>query len=799
MRARDRSGSPVRRALLSVTTAGALLLAPLAPPTAAAGANTLAGQRNPRLQASCPSGFTYGEHTFAAMRIEGCSRDAATGDRPDQRAFRGELELNGLLVSAQGNDEYKAWTDTTLQRDGISYDLTTVAHLKRSATTRLYLDANVAGQQVRFRIYSGSLHLQAASGPYVHQGVSQPGGTMDIPVNGAAALLGLQLRSSIEDAELDADGMSFPLVLSLGEAAPELLRQETGEAQIRLVDGVGMRLTGLQFRIQRIELPGIGGMRDLRIEYSQSRDRWGGDVKIAMGELFGGQDFAFELEVDAQTGVPRYIRLAVDDMNFPIGQSGIFLQGARAEFGFDPLLVGAGLIATAGPQIAGAALIEVGGDLRLVFEPTFQLDAVGTARVLPTGPSSQLGTGRIEFFYDAEGYVRIAHRQRYQALLLGVGPSAQIDGEGSYATDRNLFNVEAEATGRLELGALGGFDVVRLGAAVSSNGWGTCGSLAPPPFGFMTGGLGQDWDRGIRVLMGCDLDPFTANVRAQSLSAVGDGFTVPRGQRTFAVEVRADAPGPRFRLTAPGGQSVDIGPARGTAGPVRGVSVGWLGAAASDTTYVFLRNPPSGRWRISTAAGAPGIAGVRTARTAPALKGQATVRPTRRPGVRELTIRMNSGLAADDRLLVSVVGPRGAVPVGVAGRRFTATFLEAGLTGKRRIVGQVVRDGIPLPGRTVVLGRYRATLPPAPRAVQINRIGRTPLVRISAVARRGAERPDGWAYVVRGLGRNTSLRAPVGKAVSVRVPARTRVSVAVRPVVGDRVLPKTVLVRARAV
>ncbi|MEI2784451.1 MAG: hypothetical protein V9E82_01950 [Candidatus Nanopelagicales bacterium] len=204
-----------------------------------------------------------------------------------------------------------------------------------------------------------------------------------------------------------------------------------------------------------------------------------------MGELFGGQDFAFELEVDAQAGVPRYIRQAVDDMNFPIGQSGIFHQGARAELGLTGSS-GEPVTATAGPQIAGAALIEVGGDLRLVFEPTFQLDAVGTARVLPTGPSSQLGTGRIEFFYDAEGYVRIAHRQRYQALLLGVGPSAQIDGEGSYATDRNLFNVEAEATGRLELGALGGFDVVRLGAAVS------------------TRIIGQDWDRGIRVLMGCD-------------------------------------------------------------------------------------------------------------------------------------------------------------------------------------------------------------------------------------------------------------------------------------------------------
>lgn len=783
-------------ALLILTTAYAVLLSVIAlaaPPAAEAAAP--AQQRSPRLQTSCPSGFTYGEHTFGAMRIEGCSRDAATNKRPDQRAFRGELELNGLLVSAQGTEEYTAWTDSTMERNGIRYDLKTVAHLKRSATTRLSLDANIAGQQVRFRIYSGSIHLQAASGPYVHQGVTQPPGTMDIPVNGAPALLGLRLRSSIEDAALDPEGMTFPVVLSLGSGAPELLREETGEAEVRLVDGSGMRLTGLQFRIQRIELPGIGGMRDLRIDYLENRDRWRGLVDLRMGELFGGQSFEFELEVDGRSGVPLYIRLAVDDMNFPIGQSGIFLQGVRGEFGFEPLLIGAGLTATAGPQVAGVALIEMGGDLRLVFEPTFRLDAVGTARVLPTGQSSQLGTGRIEFVYDAEGYVRISHRQRYEALVLGVGPSAQIDGEGSYATDRNRFNVEAEATGRLELGALGGFDVVRLGAVVSSDGWGTCGSLAPPPFGFLTGGIGQDWDQGIKVLVGCDLDPFTAEVRAQSLAAASDGFTVPRGQRTFAVAVRADGPGPRFRLTAPGGRSVDIEPTRGTAGPVGGVAVGWLGSAASDTTYVFLHNPPAGRWRITAADTDPAIVGVRTARTAPALKGKVTVRKAGRPGLRRLSLRVTSGLAQGDRLLVSVVGPSGAVPVGVAGRRLSATFPEAGSVGTRRVVGQVIRDGIPLPGRSVVLGRYQATLPPPPAAVRVKRVGRTPVVRIAAVARRGAERPDEWAYVVRGLGRQVSLRSPVGKAVKVLLPGRSRITVAVRPVVGGRVLPKAALSR----
>lgn len=152
-------------------------------------------------------------------------------------------------------------------------------------------------------------------------------------------------------------------------------------------------------------------------------------------------------------------------------------------------------------------------------------------------------------------------------------------------------------------------------------------------------------------------------------------------------------------------------------------------------------------------------------------------------------------MAQGDRLLVSVVGPSGAVPVGLAGRRLSATFPEAGSPGSRRIVGQVVRDGVPLPGRTVVLGRYRATLPAAPAAVRVKRVGRTPVVRIVAVARRGAERPDEWSYVVRGLGRQVSLRAVVGRPVTVRIPARTRITVAVRPVVGDRVLPKEVLIR----
>ena len=52
---------------------------------------------------------------------------------------------------------------------------------------------------------------------------------------------------------------------------------------------------------------------------------------------------------------------------------------------------------------------------------------------------------------------------------------------------------------------------------------------------------------------------------------------------------------------------------------------------------------------------------------------------------------------------------------------------------------------------------------------------------------------------LRGLGRQVSLRTPVGKAVKVRLPARTRITVAVRPAVGERVLPRVLLIRRAVV
>ena len=249
-----------------------------------------------------------------------------------RRQHRGDLEINGLLVEPDGTDDLKAWTDSTLTRDGLRMTISSVGHAKRTATTRLLLDARIGGQQRKIRLFTGNLDLQAAGGAFNLDGVSQPAGSGAIPISGGPTLFGLRLRSSL-DARFDEDGTTFPATLSLGSVAPGPLKDVTGDADVEVVDGTGMRITGLQFHVPRFELPGIGGMRNFRIDYDGGNDRWRGHVKVDLGELFGGIEVEFEVEVNASTGAPTYIRMAVDDLNFPIGQSGIFLQGARGAFG----------------------------------------------------------------------------------------------------------------------------------------------------------------------------------------------------------------------------------------------------------------------------------------------------------------------------------------------------------------------------------------------------------------------------------------------------------------------------------
>lgn len=792
-------GRPCRNALFAV-----LLPVLVLGPAGAAGA----ALRSPHLTESCQNGRDYAEHTFGPWRVEGCTEAGTPQDgETARRRFYGNVELNGMIV--EGNSPLVA----TTTRDGDRR-----IHRIERDSSKLVLDPVVLGRRARMVMYSGALDLElttsasnaapdAGAPPQIARAATEGStGTVDLPVSGIPALLGLRIRDEIEDAKVTSGGagddpgsMEFRPPMSLGATASALLRDWEARVKIKTIDGQGMTLENLRFSVPDMDIEGIGGFEDFVIRYNGDRNEWTGSATLDLGELLFSIDL--EVRVDGADGSVTRLAGEVDDLNIPVGDTGIFLQSVNALFQPNPLFMSVGASATAGPQFGGLALIEMSGQLDLRLEdaggnPAFRLEVDGDARVFPTGPGSQLATGDMHIVIDAGGFISIGGGARYELLAAGLGISADMGGSGAYSTTDDVFNIEAHATGRLHLGFLGTYDVVRFGAVTSSTGWGTCGNL-PGPLFLVKAGIGQDWDRNPELILGCDLSPFEADVpgvrRAQEPSSVP--ARVVAGTELLAVEATAEGPEPRLSLVDPDGRVVATSTPLGMRAVGGGAAV--IAQPGSDVQYFFVRRPRAGTWTVRSEPGSPPVTRVRTARDMPPVRARLAVRRVKgQPGLRRLRATRITGLARGERLELGVRTPAGTMPVGTtSGSSLSATFEELG-AGRREIVASVVRNGVPLPPRTRTVGSYTASLPAAPASVGARRAG----TRVVALARgrRGAEPPDGWQYVLRAGRRKLGLArarpgAPVRfKGVSTRLRGLT---VRVQPVVRGR----TVRARARTV
>jgi hypothetical protein len=751
---------------------------------------------------SCAAGYGYGEIGLGQWRVEGCNRSAPEqGNETSRRVFKGDVELNGMLV--EGSSELVATKTTEQSRtsSGLPGPLRTTYRIHRGGSAKLVLDPKIGGERRHFVIYTGEVdfefseQLSTSSAPFEE---------IDIPIGSDAKILGMRLGGTIHDAKVRGGGggagaasIEMKPRMTMGATASALLRDWVAKVNIKTVDGTGMQVSKLVFAIPKIEIPGIGGFDDLSVQYSSARDEWSGGVDIDFGDLFPGLDF--EMAIDASTGAPTRIAAAVDNLNIPLGPTGIVFQGASAGFQTDPLVLNAGASATAGPQFAGAALVRLNGDLEITLEPAFRFEGTGNVRYLPVG-DSQIARGDGHVILDSRGYLSIGGSAYYEVSLLGVGIAADVSGNGAYSTTTDKFNVEARATGTLLLGFLGSLDIVRYGAVVSSNGWAACGTFSF----FIQAGVGQQWDGNPTLLIGCDLSPYDSNVPdpggkvvAQPVRAAVAGertFRVARGTKQIAIEIQADGPEPDVSLAGPGGtELLSTAPA----GPPRavGANAAVIAPPGSALQYVFARNPPAGQYTLRWDAEGPGVTGVRFARDLPPLSAKVSVvRDGKRAGRRRLKLKAIKGLGAGERLAVGVRTPDGIMPIGEsAGGSLDAAFDETA-AGQKQIVGIVLRDGIPLPGRTRVLGRYLAKLPQASGSLKARRVRSRVVARVRP--RRAAELPDSWQYVARSQGRPFLLvRARPGKAVKLPAPRKLgALTITARPVVRGKVLPGRPLV-----
>lgn len=452
--------------------------------------------RSPHLTSDCKQGRTYSEDTFGPWQVEGCSESATPQNGETKRTlYYGDVELNGLIVETSGGGDSPL--TATVKPDGGEH----VNRIQRSGA-KLVLDPKILGSRRRIVIYSGNVDLkirtdnpfddtnepaQPHKQPVAGAIAAAPTGslgTVDIPVSGTPSLLGLRVRDRIEDAKVTAGGsggregsIEFKPPVTLGKTASDLLKDFQGHMTVKTIDGKGMTVDSLFFKVPDIAFPGIGGFKNLSIRYSADDDEWTGTIFLDLGSALFTLDL--KMSVSASTGAPTLIEGSVGNLNIPIGNTGIFLQRISALFNNNPLTMGVGADATAGPKFGNFSLVEIGGDLTMQLEPGFRLEANGHARVFPSDADSQLAEGSMHVIIDSDGYISIGGDAEYRLVFepLDLGASVEIGGSGAYSSTANIFNIEAHATGTAHLWVFGDIDVLQFQAAVSSNGWGFCGGL----------------------------------------------------------------------------------------------------------------------------------------------------------------------------------------------------------------------------------------------------------------------------------------------------------------------------------
>ncbi len=405
----------------------------------------------------------------------------------------------------------------------------------------------------------------------------------------------------------------------------------------------------------------------------------------------------------------------------PLGDSGAFLTKVGGSFALDPTRI------TGEIGLRVASILSIDGNLFLVFPQNGQQytftgtelgSAVSTQCGTNTVPALGLPTPTVSDFAIAaggsvgvnipyignltlgHGYLLYAYPSYVAAgggvcltwsdSDLGLSLAAYAAMSGQFNFGNGEFNIEGDLGGSLSWGSFISGSI-NLEAAVSSTGFGACGSVTTS-LGSVSGGAGVIWSQGLggfsAWLGSCDLSPYETAVSASAARAARSGYqlNLPGGLPSEMVKLIGSGGAPDVTVTGPGG--IDVSTDGGLQAARMPVMIGR--EPAVDTTYVAILHPPAGRYTISANPGSPAIARVLTAHTyTPEVHARVGGSGTRRrltysfnaqPGEKVTFVERGSGV---DR------------QIGIAERAHgTLEFTSApGPAGTRQIVAIATVDG----------------------------------------------------------------------------------------------------------
>ncbi len=446
----------------------------------------------------------------------------------------------------------------------------------------------------------------------------------------------------------------------------------TGQTQLRLTNGDGLRMDELKLDIPGFEL-GKLGVEKASLSYKRDADdttvgTWGGGATILLPRP-GLTKLGINGYIAFHAGEIKEFRGGADGLNVFLGE-GFFLQRLGASLFFRPFGFGGCAGVSFGPQVMGKEAGSLDGKLTLTLEGANSYEGTGELQIAEV----TMATGHVS--YTTGGALDFGGEFNWEKF--GVGLEAGVDGWFSGITS---FNAHGKATVKVPGMSVGGE------AVLSSKGIAGCRHQTL----FPDVGFGYGWGSSAPHIFAASCDVGEWQATKASARAAALGTMIPANQKLATFAIRGAGAPPRVTLKAPDGSTITT-PAAG--GAINSDRVLVFQNPADSTTYVAVAQPAGGNWQIDTLPGSAGVTGIRHALALPEPKVTGKVFAKRSKRTLRYTVRQIPGQKV--QFAERIPGGRIRVLGTARGARGTLTIkAEPGARAKRRIFAQVSQYDLP--------------------------------------------------------------------------------------------------------
>jgi WD40-like Beta Propeller Repeat len=463
---------------------------------------------------------------------------------------------------------------------------------------------------------------------------------------------------------------------------------------------------------------GFGGAKFKAKKVGQSVE-WSGEVTLL---------FPWQAASGANQGVVKGrlffqdfemagLGLSVSGFEQPIGKTGWDFTGVEGDVLYRPAFAfNVGVTAQQHSSFAGVHLFKLTGNVKALALaatdcPTGS-NPVGFLGTFNAPPLEAAGIGEFKGQVVMCAYLSGLRTFAFEAgvsgdLTVDVGPFKKlIAAQGSAKGWFSGFDFNLDGSYRLQLPVIGS---IGADGVISSEGYAICGR-----YGFISAGIAtNNWLESPNEIVGCDFTPFRAAVPAPATGASTNSITsfgvggntrtvkVAPGQTAFAIAIRGTTDAPRVRVVGPNGERFTSPEGASALKTSRAIS---YSVDELKTTYMYVKAPRAGAWKIEPLDGSASIRRVDSALQLP--KPRVRARVTRRGQKVVVTWQANTVAGRKIALVERANGVVTQIQSSTSKRAGRVTFTPANpLATRRTIEAVILQDGSPRPSLTVATYR----------------------------------------------------------------------------------------------